>query len=236
MTRSRSFLLLFVFLFSSLILPADGLAGKILETEKKLYSQHNEELIIRDFFNDMKNGVFLDIGCNHYMERNNTFYLEKHLAWSGIGIDAIPLYKEGYDQNRPKTKFLHYAVTDHSGTSDPFYVSMSTFDVSSLDPNYVYKYGPKSVKMMVPTITMDKMLEEQGIQQVDFLSMDIEDGEPAALRGFTIQKYKPKLVCIEAHETVRPFLIEYFEKNGYVRIPEYDAYDNVNWYYKPKTQ
>lgn len=217
-------------------MPADCLAKRIVETETKLYSQRNEEIIIRDYFQDEKSGFFIDIGCNHYKDRNNTFYLEKHLGWKGIAVDAIPLYKEGYDQNRPGTKFLHYAVTDHSGTNDPFYVSLSTFDVSSLDVEYVQQYGPKSVQMMVPTITMDRMLENSGVKSIDFLSMDIEDGEPAALRGFDIRKYRPRLVCIEAHAKIQPFLMEYFTRNGYERIPEYDKYDQVNWYFKPKSQ
>ena len=35
----------------------------ILGTEKTLYSQHDEELIIRDFFQDRREGFFLDVGC-----------------------------------------------------------------------------------------------------------------------------------------------------------------------------
>jgi len=58
--------------------------------EKKLYSQFNEELIIRDFFQDRKNGVFLDVGCSKPIENSTTYYLDKHLGWSGIGIGASP--------------------------------------------------------------------------------------------------------------------------------------------------
>ena len=60
----------------------------ILGTEKKRYSQHNEELIIRDFFQDRREGFFLDVGCAWPIRNSTTYYLEKHLGWSGIGIDA----------------------------------------------------------------------------------------------------------------------------------------------------
>jgi hypothetical protein len=37
-------------------------AGEIL-AGKALYSQKNEELVIRDFFRDRRGGFFLDVGC-----------------------------------------------------------------------------------------------------------------------------------------------------------------------------
>ena len=52
----------------------------ILGTEKKLYSQFDEELIIRDFFQDRRGGFFLDVGAAWPLRNNNTYYLEKHLA------------------------------------------------------------------------------------------------------------------------------------------------------------
>ena len=35
----------------------------IVGTEQKRYSQFNEEIVVRDFFQDQTNGFFLDIGC-----------------------------------------------------------------------------------------------------------------------------------------------------------------------------
>lgn len=55
-------------------------AGDILDSGKKLYSQYDEELIIRDFFNDRRGGVFVDVGCYHYKDISTTYYLEKHLG------------------------------------------------------------------------------------------------------------------------------------------------------------
>ena len=62
----------------------------ILGTEKKLYSQFDEELIIRDFFQDRRGGFFLDVGAADPDVNNTTYYLEKNLGWSGIGVDALP--------------------------------------------------------------------------------------------------------------------------------------------------
>jgi len=63
--------------------------------------------------------------------------------------------------------------------------------------------------------------------------MDIEGSEPAALRGFDIERFKPELVCIEASKSIRTEIQAYFAAHGYERIDKYLAYDMVNWYYAP---
>jgi hypothetical protein len=63
--------------------------------------------------------------------------------------------------------------------------------------------------------------------------MDIEGAEPKALAGFDIQKYKPRLICIEASPELQDTLMQYFTSHGYELIDEYTAYDAVNWYFRP---
>ena len=96
-------------------------AGDILRTQKKLYSQNDEELIIRDFFGDRKGGFFVDVGCADYRYNSTTYYLEKHLNWSGIAVDALDEYRQGYFNNRPNTKFFNFIATNHLGDIEPFY-------------------------------------------------------------------------------------------------------------------
>ena len=52
-----------------------------------------EEWIARDFFDDKRDGFFVDVGANHYKDTSNTYYLETGLHWSGIAIrtaDRVP--------------------------------------------------------------------------------------------------------------------------------------------------
>ena len=208
----------------------------ILNNEKRVYSQFDEEVIIRDFFQDKKNGVFLDVGAADYQRNSTTYYLEKNLGWSGVAVDALKYYEDGFLKHRPKTKFEHYIVTDHSGNMETFYITRAIPDVSSTNPNYVQEYAPVTHAVQIKTITLNDLLEKNNIQSLDFLSMDIEDGEPKALAGFDVQKYRPKLVCIEAHETVRDQIYDYFIKNGYERIEKYRDRDKLNYYFTPKKQ
>ena len=46
-------------------------------------SEHEEEWIIRDYFQSRRDGVFIDVGANHYQKYSNTYYLETVMGWSG---------------------------------------------------------------------------------------------------------------------------------------------------------
>jgi hypothetical protein len=52
---------------------------------------------------------------------NTTYYLEKHLGWSGIGVDALHEYGPAWKEDRPNSKFFAYAVTERSGETVTFY-------------------------------------------------------------------------------------------------------------------
>ena len=83
----------------------------------------------------------------------------------------------------------------------------------------------------IQTTTLDELLEEAGIKEIDFLSMDIEGGEAKALRGFDIARFRPALVCIEVAAENREFVAKYFAQHGYERLTKYEPYDSVNQYY-----
>jgi len=215
-------------------------SGNILETEKKLYSQFDEELIIRDFFGDRRDGFFLDVGCGPPTVRSTTYYLEKHLGWRGIGVDALPEYAGPWKRDRPKSRFFAFLVTDHADTHDPFYrsaiegLSSTQQDRPFQAPGSDEEVLLEGSEISLPTITLNKLLEEAGVEKIDFLSMDIEGSEPPALAGFDIKRFAPQLICIEAAPVTQEPIRAYFEANGYERIERYEAYDAVNWYFTPK--
>jgi hypothetical protein len=71
------------------------------------------------------------------------------------------------------------------------------------------------------------------VTAIDLLSMDIELHEPQALAGFSIEKYTPALVCIEAHYTVRQQILDYFAAHGYTVVGNYLRLDTQNLYFTP---
>ena len=200
----------------------------------KHFSERNEEIIIRHFFKDRRGGFFLDVGAYHYRNGSNTYYLEKYLNWKGIAIDANGEFGQGYRQNRPRTMFYNFFVSDKSDEKAEFYIVRDPGHLTKSTAVPEFVKGRKTEEVKVPTITLNDLLAKLGVQKINFLNIDIELWEPHALAGFDIEKYRPDLVCIEAHRQVRDQLLAYFGAHGYIRLDQYFLFDQRNWYFTPR--
>jgi len=197
------------------------------------YSEHFEEWIVRDYFGDSRGGVFLDVGAHHYRTASNTYYLESSLEWSGIAIDALEEFEEDYRRHRPRTQFVAAFVSDKAGDAVTFFVPDENKLVASSSEEFTRERGTPGTAREVPTTTLNVILEKAGIRRLDFVSMDIELSEPKALAGFDIERYKPSLVCVEAHPEVRQQIVDYFVQRGYTIVGKYLRADASNLYFTP---
>jgi FkbM family methyltransferase len=203
--------------------------------EPRRYSLFDEELIIRDFFQDREGGFFVDLGCAWPIEANNTYYLEKHLGWRGIGVDALAEYAPAWEAERPASRFFTFLVADHSSTDATFFRSespgLSSADRSRADgTHFGGRLGVEEVH--VPSTTLDDLLEHVGVERIDLLAMDIEGHELAALRGIDLDRFRPQLVVTEGR---RADVATHLYQNGYELIERYLPFDPVNTYYRRRT-
>ncbi|MDL2216588.1 FkbM family methyltransferase [Desulfovibrio sp. OttesenSCG-928-M14] len=98
------------------------------------------------------------------------------------------------------------AVSDMNDQILSFSLSASS---SSLSDNPTTE-GPLAIKVQATTI--DRVVQEAGLPRVDFIKMDVEGAELAALRGAlrTIVRFRPKLaICV------------YHNYGDYKNIPEF---------------
>jgi FkbM family methyltransferase len=197
------------------------------------YSEHFEEWIVRDHFGDRRGGVFLDVGANHYMAASNTYYLESSLGWSGVAVDALEEFEADYRHHRPRTQFVTAFVSDKTDDAVSFFVPDENKLVASVSEEFTRERGTPGTAREVPTTTLNVILEKAGIRRLDFVSMDIELSEPKALAGFDLERYKPSLVCVEAHPEVRQQIIDYFVQRGYTIVAKYLRADATNLYFTP---
>jgi FkbM family methyltransferase len=189
-------------------------------------------LIVRDFFRDRTNGFFVDVGAAWPIQYSNTYYLENHLGWTGIAVDALPEYGPSWEESRPRSRFYSYFVTDRADTLETFFRSEQTGVSSYLKEQAKGPSGEATYEeIQVPSTTLTRLLEKNGVSRIDFLSMDIEGAELSALAGFDIDRFRPELVCIEAKPANRRGIFEYFETHGYERLERYLEYDETNYYF-----
>jgi FkbM family methyltransferase len=195
-------------------------------------SQYYEEWIVRDFFRDRRGGVFVDIGASDAKRLSNTWYLEQGLGWSGVAVDAQVEYAAGYATARPRTRFRTFFVAERSSERAKLFLN-DTPIVASSAPTFTSRWGAVRDVREVPTIALDDLLDAERVAAIDFLSIDIELAEPQALAGFTIGRFKPRLVCIEAHPEVRQRILDYFAANAYVVVAKYLRVDQDNLWFMP---
>lgn len=195
-------------------------------------SRGGEEWLIRDFFGDRRDGVFVDVGASHYKNESNTYYLETALGWSGLAIEPLAQYAAEYRRFRPKTTFLPFFVSDQSDQTATLFFQRSRPELTSSRSDLLDAFGASDV-ITAPTATLNDLLANAGIERFDFLNMDIELHEPQALAGFDLNRARPALVCIEANARVRQEIIEYFARNDYIVVGKYLRADPVNLYFRP---
>ena len=198
------------------------------------HSQYAEEWLVRDFFKDQRRGFFVDVGANAHERESNTYYLEHELGWSGVAVDAQAEFATGYGKYRPHTKFFVFFVTDHSEGVESFFVPDGIPLVASSNKAFTDRYDTSGKERKVATITLNDLLERNGVGRIDFLTMDIELAEPKALAGFDIGKYQPRLVCVEAHPEVRQEIVDYFGDRQYRIVGRYLRADSENLWFAPR--
>ena len=189
--------------------------------------------MIRDFFAGRRDGFFLDVGASHFEFASNTYFLEKEFGWSGLAVEPMLHFAADYATHRPRTRFAPFFVSDVSDQKITMYTHGKDFLATSSDKAFVERFGKNPEEFVAPTITLNDLLRKEGIDKIDFISMDIELSEPKALAGFDIRRYKPALVCVEGHQEVRQQILDYFVRNGYTLVGKYLRADDDNLYFTP---
>lgn len=171
-----------------------------MEREQNSYSQWGEDVLVLKFFGNRRDGVFFEAGAHHPTAISQTYLLELN-GWSGVLVEALAGNKAEFSRLRPRSQLIEKALggPEHSGQLLDFSVpadgntakaSLAICDNGARDPR-------STRKVKVTRIT--DVLRAAGIEQLDYLSLDIEGHELAALRGFDFQRWRPKLVLIEDH-------------------------------------
>ena len=169
--------------------------------KKKSYSMDGEDLFIVEYFRKKNNGFYLDVGCYHPIHRNNTYLLHKN-GWSGINIDIHQFSIDLFNYLRPDDVNLNYAISNTNGVTKMFY-QKELSQLSTIEEQQAEIAFQNNIKKSkIQSLTLDTLLEKINFidKRIDLLDIDVEGSDLKVLKGFTIEKFKPELICIEIHE------------------------------------
>ena len=166
--------------------------------KKKTYSMHGEDLVVEKYFKDVVNGFYVDLGCYHPVQNNNTMLLYQK-GWSGINIDISEFTIKLFNFCRPDDLNLNLAVSDKSGEIDFYYQkkisALSTIKKSQSDLAFQGKIKKKTISSQTLTQILDDSKYKD--KPIDFLDIDIEGADLDALKSLDFSRYSPKLICVE---------------------------------------
>ena len=148
--------------------------------------------------------MFIDVGCNHPIEYNNTYLLYLR-GRHGINIDGNKQLIELYKNTRKGDISLNYLISDKE-QEVVFNISPKN-RLSTIENDSVATSGkdifPDSLKVTMKTKTLNSVLEEywdKFNKPIDLLCIDVEGHDFEVLSSIDLDKYKPYLIVVEMHD------------------------------------
>lgn len=156
----------------------------------KYYSQDSQDRYLNEnYFRNLKNGVFVEIGAYDGITLSNTYFYESELDWKGICIEPIPYRYAELIKNR-KCICIEGGIADREGDTQLLLVSspFPTLDMLSglkekYDPRhlervnyYIQVHGGEYDCINVKCFLLNDLLTKNGLDHVNYLSIDTEGG------------------------------------------------------------
>jgi len=191
--------------------------------KRKTYSMNQEDVYINKFFENKKNGYFVDVGCFHPMRINNTYLLYKK-GWRGINIDISQFSIDLFNYLRPKDVNILCGISDKNGNQKVYYQKefsvLSTLKKKSAEAHFQGKIKTKTLKCL----RLHEVIKNTKFKNrpIDFLNIDIEGFDEIVLNSFEFDMYQPRLICAEDESPNKKFnetnLFKILKPKGYEHL------------------
>lgn len=171
-------------------------------------SQYGEDSLIWDLLGGQTEGLYVECGAFDGLTYSVTSCFDA-MGWDGLLVEAIPERFEECVRHRPHAVVRHAALGGpdrpptaefvHVPNADGGMLSHGRLSEGATTPQHERRTAAHSGRIVtVPATTMDALLEEHFPgRRLDVAVIDVEGGEIELLRGFTLAKWKPRLLLIE---------------------------------------
>ena len=204
---------------------------------KKSYSLSNVDLVIERIFKKKKNGVFIDVGCNHPIKYNNTYLLYKK-GWRGINIDLDQESIDQFNKLRSEDDNIQTLVTSFDDEEKELYFYHNRSAINTISKELAESRNKKFKKIKkLKGKTLNSIIENSKFKssKINFLSIDIENYEYEALKNFNFNKYNIDIIVTEITDIsikdleVYNFSLENVVKTDLYKLLIKNNYKLINW-------
>ncbi|MCX7954917.1 MAG: FkbM family methyltransferase [Bacteroidales bacterium] len=166
-----------------------------LSSSYRSFAQNGEDLLLNKYFQGVKSGFYVDIGSNHPIILNNTYFFYRR-GWRGITIEPNKQFNYLYKLFRPKDIHINEFVSDKEEYCYYYYFKEHVFNCLS-ENNLESKEIIHKIK--VKTVPFDKVVNPflEKIESFNLLSIDIEDKSSCILNTLIKLIRLPEVILIE---------------------------------------
>jgi FkbM family methyltransferase len=207
----------------------------------KVLQEMNKKLFGNKIMNNKK--IYIEAGAHNGIFQSRTLDFIDNNEYFGILVEPVPSSYEKCLQNRPNnTKIYKCALVgfDHIGSTAEIYPHFLHSSMTTLVKSSNKWYHEKR---KVPARTLDSILEENDINDIEEFYLNVEGYELNVLKGIDFSKRKFKLIEIECHAGLIDISLEeeinnhkkFLSSYGYVLFSQnYEDTGNAKIVFKQK--
>ncbi|MDX2156339.1 MAG: FkbM family methyltransferase [Hyphomicrobiaceae bacterium] len=165
------------------------------------YTQNLEDYHLSLAFAGQASGFYIDIGGGHPVADNVSLWFYER-GWRGIIVEPQSALVTLYAHVRPRDTVFGGLVGRANGEAAlhvfPRLHGLTTTVAAAAEGSRVH--GDDFVTVTTPMTTLASLCEAHGVEEIDFLKIDVEGAEGDVLAGNDWTRYRPKVVVAEAIE------------------------------------
>ena len=154
------------------------------------FGEFGEDILVNRFFIKKNEGFYVDVGCYHPIKGSLTYCLYKR-GWRGLNVDLSKISIDLFKLARPKDYNIQAAITDFDGETQFFENGMIN------QQNTLENSGTNLKKIKINAFKLQTLLDKLNINHIDFLNIDVEGSDYKVISSLSLNKIRPKMICIE---------------------------------------
>ena len=163
-----------------------------------VYSQAGQDgFIYNKFFAGQETGIFCDIGGNHPIKINNTYFFEQQ-GWQGYVFEPLPKMEKLWRDKR-MAEFFPYAASSEEKELQFAIVDLYDGALSYVTDtlNHDIPIDAKHTQMTVQARPVKDVFQEHKITHIDYMSIDVEGHELEVLKGIDFKAVRINVISME---------------------------------------